>query len=301
MTPKASQNQNLMNCKYLVEKTNINQIIPQFDYRLKLYGPNSITVEIKSYWKLFFEEILSPFYIFQIFSVLLWCFDEYLIYAGCVLFLLLSSAITSLYENRKVKTISKFYSLIVYCSLFQLSIAIHNVIKSENTLVEVLTHQNSKSITRAKDPSDLVPGDIIVIPRIGCVMPCDAILLTGLCMVNESSLTGESVPVTKTPPHSGNEPYNINNHKRHSLFAGTNVIQARYYGGEYVLASVVRTGFDTAKGSLVKSILFPTQVGLKFYKDSMKFLFILVFIAIIGMIYCTYVYYIRKVVIIFFY
>lgn len=37
---------------------------------------------------------------------------------------------------------------------------------------------------------DLVPGDIIEIPRDGCTMFCDAVLLKGNCIVNESTLTG---------------------------------------------------------------------------------------------------------------
>lgn len=49
------------------------------------------------------------------------------------------------------------------------------------------------------DSSALVPGDIMVIPPHGCVLQCDTVLLTGNCIVNESMLTGESVPVTKTP------------------------------------------------------------------------------------------------------
>lgn len=36
----------------------------------------------------------------------------------------------------------------------------------------------------------LVPGDVIVIPAHGCVMHCDAVLLVGNCIVNESMLTG---------------------------------------------------------------------------------------------------------------
>ena len=39
---------------------------------------------------------------------------------------------------------------------------------------------------------DLVPGDVIEIPRGGCIMQCDAVLVTGNCIVNESMLTGTS-------------------------------------------------------------------------------------------------------------
>lgn len=38
--------------------------------------------------------------------------------------------------------------------------------------------------------ADLVPGDIIVVPRIGFEVPCDIALLCGTCVVNESMLTG---------------------------------------------------------------------------------------------------------------
>ena len=37
----------------------------------------------------------------------------------------------------------------------------------------------------------LVPGDVIAVPAHGCVMTCDAVLITGTCIVNESMLTGE--------------------------------------------------------------------------------------------------------------
>lgn len=38
--------------------------------------------------------------------------------------------------------------------------------------------------------TDLVPGDVIVIPANGMIMPCDAALVQGTCIVNESMLTG---------------------------------------------------------------------------------------------------------------
>lgn len=74
----------------------------KFTFRLKLYGPNKIEVEIKSYWQLFKEEVFSPFYIFQLFSIVLWSFDDYISYAFCVLFLTILSATTALIETRKV-------------------------------------------------------------------------------------------------------------------------------------------------------------------------------------------------------
>ena len=40
------------------------------------------------------------------------------------------------------------------------------------------------------DSEDLVPGDVLVIPRNGMSMPCDAALLSGNCIVNEAMLTG---------------------------------------------------------------------------------------------------------------
>ena len=43
------------------------------------------------------------------------------------------------------------------------------------------------------DSINLVPGDVIAIPADGCIMPCDAVLLAGTCIVNESMLTGKPV------------------------------------------------------------------------------------------------------------
>lgn len=55
---------------------------------------------------------------------------------------------------------------------------------------------------------------------------------------------GESVPVTKSPilTSEGNDVYSPDEHKRHTLFCGTRVIQTRYYGHFQVKAVVVRTG-----------------------------------------------------------
>lgn len=132
----------------------------------------------------------------------------------------------------------------------------------------------------------LVPGDVLVIPSHGCIMPCDAVLLTGNCILNESMLTGESVPVTKTPiPGSSEVLYDTKEHARHTLYCGTQVIQTRYYGTEKVIAVVIRTGFSTSKGGLVRSILYPPPVDFKFEQDSYKFVTLLACIASFGFVY----------------
>lgn len=41
----------------------------------------------------------------------------------------------------------------------------------------------------------LVPGDVLVVPPHGCIMTCDAVLITGTCIVNESMLTGISISI----------------------------------------------------------------------------------------------------------
>ncbi|KAL3862275.1 hypothetical protein ACJMK2_008256, partial [Sinanodonta woodiana] len=139
---------------------------------------------------------------------------------------------------------------------------------------------------------DLVPGDVIEIPRNGCIMQCDAVLVTGNCIVNESMLTGESVPVTKTPLPNPKVirddsivQFNTKNHARHILFCGTHIIQTRYYGGQRVRAVVFRTGFTTAKGELVRSILYPKPVDFKFNRDTYKFVGVLASIALSGLVF----------------
>jgi len=56
--------------------------------------------------------------------------------------------------------------------------------------------EEPQTVIQEIDSDELVPGDVIVVPN-NSNMPCDAILLSGTCILNESMLTGESVPVIK--------------------------------------------------------------------------------------------------------
>uniref|UniRef100_A0A3B4U992 Polyamine-transporting ATPase 13A3 n=1 Tax=Seriola dumerili TaxID=41447 RepID=A0A3B4U992_SERDU len=237
------------------------------DYRRLFFEENEIAVRVPSLFKLLIKEVLNPFYIFQLFSVILWSAEDYYYYATAIVFMSVISIATSLY------TIKKQY------------VMLHDMVAAHSVVRVSLCRGN---IDEAMS-TELVPGDVIIIPANGMIMPCDALLIHGTCIVNESMLTGESVPVTKTSlPSLGEEAagsYNIEEHKRHTLFCGTHVIQTRFYTGELVKAVVVRTGFSTEKGQLVRSILYPKPTDFKLYRDAYLFLLCLVGVAGIGFIY----------------
>uniref|UniRef100_A0A3P9NLQ9 Polyamine-transporting ATPase 13A3 n=1 Tax=Poecilia reticulata TaxID=8081 RepID=A0A3P9NLQ9_POERE len=233
------------------------------------FGENEIAVRVPSLFKLLIKEVLNPFYIFQLFSVVLWSAEDYYYYATAIVFMSVISIATSLY------TIRKQY------------VMLHDMVAS-HSVVRVSVCRGDKD-TEQTMSTELVPGDVIAIPANGMVMPCDAVLFQGTCVVNESMLTGESVPVTKTSlPSSGDEAarrYNMEEHKRHTLFCGTHVIQTRFYTGELVKAVVIRTGFSTEKGQLVCSILHPKPTDFRLYRDAYLFLLCLVGVAGIGFVY----------------
>ncbi|TMW45112.1 hypothetical protein DOY81_009808, partial [Sarcophaga bullata] len=210
------------------------------------------------------RQVLNPFYVFQIFSVALWFAYDYYYYA-CV---------------------------IVLMSVFGITMSIVQTKKNQDALRETVHNTGTALIVSEKGETQelptqcLVPGDIIEIPSSGCTMQCDAVLLSGNCILDESMLTGESVPVTKTPlPSKRDVIFDKKEHARHTLFCGTKVIQTRLIGTDKVLAIVINTGNITAKGGLIRSILYPPPVDYKFEQDSYKFIEFLGLIALIGFIY----------------
>lgn len=71
-------------------------------FRLKLYGGNSVEVKVMSYWTIFINEVFNPFYLFQVFSIVLWSLDEYYQYATCVFILSTASCVTALCQTKQV-------------------------------------------------------------------------------------------------------------------------------------------------------------------------------------------------------
>jgi len=70
---------------------------------------------------------------------------------------------------------------------------------------------------------ELVPGDIMALEN-SKTIPCDGIILDGSILVNEASLTGESVPVLKEyydPQHGAYDELSM---RKHTLYSGTKVL-----------------------------------------------------------------------------
>ncbi|XP_067898378.1 polyamine-transporting ATPase 13A3-like isoform X2 [Heterodontus francisci] len=243
------------------------------EYRKLFFGVNEVEVKVPSVFKLLIKEVLNPFYIFQLFSVTLWIFIGYYYYGVAIVIMSLISIVTSLHTVRKQYFM--LHDMVAAHSIVRVSVS-----RANGEIEETLS-------------TDLVPGDVIVIPTNATIMPCDSVLLSGTCIVNESMLTGESVPVTKinlpnpikSPKGLEDEIYNPEKHKRHTLFCGSTVIQTRFYTGELVKAAVVRTGFSTTKGQLVRSILYPKPTDFKLYRDAYLFLLCLIGVAGIGFLY----------------
>ncbi|EHA57052.1 hypothetical protein MGG_06925 [Pyricularia oryzae 70-15] len=243
-------------------------------HRDLVFGTNLIDIEQKSMFRLLVDEVFHPFYVFQIASLILWSMDEYYYYATAIFLMSFGSITTTLIETRatmrRLREISRFE-----CD------------------VRVLRN----GFWRYVASGDLVPGDIYEVSDPNLTQfPADSLLLGGDCIVNESMLTGESVPVSKIPA-TDESLHDLNlaaatlspELARHFLFCGTKIIRARrpVEGGEgeaVALAMVVRTGFNTTKGSLVRSMLFPKPSGFKFYRDSFRYISVMACVAMVGFI-----------------
>jgi magnesium-transporting ATPase (P-type) len=104
---------------------------------------------------------------------------------------------------------------------------------------------------------------------IGMSLPADAILVRGRVVVDESMLTGESVPVTKSAFQHSSTDKDATKRTANILYSGT-VVKVVYEGSggggggveeEGVAAAAVamayRTGFRSARGELIAALITP--------------------------------------------
>ncbi len=211
--------------------------VNEYNFKRTIYGLNSIKVSITPLMKTLINEILTPFYVFQFFSCTLWFFELYFQFATCILVISAVSIAYSLYSIRRNER------------------ALRNMIHKENQvkvyrkLLNKANNKNNEYEEIIVNSSDLVPGDIIEIKN-NMTMQCDALLIENSnVVVNESMLTGESIPITKLgigklTNHNKNDLlFNIKDNIKHVLFSGTQIIQTRCSSSnEKQKAIVLKTG-----------------------------------------------------------
>ena len=272
--------------------------IPEYKYQKQIYGECDLNIEIASYLKLLFTEFSDPFYLFQVFSFALWISNNYKAYAYVIIVTTIISLFISVTETR-----SNLLN-IQQMARYSCDVVVHRR-NNENEIIK----ETISSI-------ELCPGDVFEIPEDGMVMPCDSIVLNGNVIINEAMLTGESTPIFKVQLPPLNAEFNKEKCTKHILYAGTKIIQKRnnknnsntqsIYSdinsrntnktitpnttnninskSKTVTAIVLSTGFNTTKGNLIRSILFPKAVDFKFKKDSIRYIFLMAILSIIGFV-----------------
>ncbi|XP_014233624.1 probable cation-transporting ATPase W08D2.5 isoform X1 [Trichogramma pretiosum] len=239
--------------------------------RRDVYGPNELSLPSDGFTTLLISEILDPFYIFQAFSFCLWILDGYYCYAFVILATSCCSIVAEVVQTQNNQR------------------KLRETVSSSNDEITLFYNTFSNN-TRTVPIKELIPGDVIVLSssQIGSSMPCDAFLIQGQCIVDESMLTGESLPFVKTSTSrsaANHDLYDDKKHARHTLYSGTKILQVKNIGCERVIAIVLRTGFSTTKGKLIRSILYPPPLDYQFEQDSYKFVGLLAIVACFGVAY----------------
>ncbi|KAK0266807.1 putative cation-transporting ATPase 1 [Friedmanniomyces endolithicus] len=225
------------------------------------YGPNTFDIPVPSFSELFKEHAVAPFFVFQVFCVGLWMLDEYWYYSLFTLFMLVVFESTVVWQRQR--TLKEFRGM---------TIKPHEVyVYRENSWTEVMSDA-------------LLPGDLVSVGRTkeDSGVACDMLLVEGSAIVNEAMLSGESTPVLKDsvqlrPADARIEPEGLD--KNAFLWGGTKVLQVQHGTASAdaqdtvpqlasgvppppdsgALAVVIKTGFETNQGALVRTMIYSTE------------------------------------------
>ncbi|MBW0461714.1 hypothetical protein O181_001429 [Austropuccinia psidii MF-1] len=262
----------------LSQLSNSSGIGSELDLALakEMYGKNTFNIPVPTFFELLGEHMQAPFFVFQMFSVGLWFLDEYWYYSLFTLFMLIVFECTTVFQ--RLRTLNEFRTMSIKPYMI-------NVFRS-GKWSQVMS-------------DDLVPGDLMSVVRTkdDSGVPCDLLLLRGTCIANEAMLSGESTPLLKESIElrSGQDRLDFLGEDRNSgLFGGTKVLQVtpptqhdeseRHLttpdGG--CLALVLRTGFGTTQGQLVRTMIFSTEQVTANNLESFLFLAFLMLFAIIA-------------------
>ena len=252
-----------------------DELIPKFikglsdieiNYMQIIFGICDIDIIVNGILKILLHELTDPFYLFQLYSIILWYCTDYYYYASVIVIITLISLSISVYEtHRNLKQIQKM-------SKYSCPVNVYR--RNEKNEIEV---KNISSI-------ELVPGDLFEIPEDGLSLPCDTLLIKGSVIVNESMLTGESTPIIKLSLTNDDNIYDTKNIEsdKHILFCGTKIVQKRSLKNQKTMGIVYETGFKTFKGNLISNILFPKEQEEEFTRDSVKYIIFMTILCFFG-------------------
>ncbi|MDE3177933.1 MAG: HAD-IC family P-type ATPase [Pseudomonadota bacterium] len=140
------------------------------------FGPNAVTSEVREPWRLFLSKFWAPSpWLLETAIVLQLALGEYVeasVIAGLLLF---NVGLSFVQESRANGALA--------------------VLKSKLELIAMVRRDGA---WRRLGAGELVPGDAMRLP-LGGLIPADATLLSGSITVDQSMLTGESVPVAVEP------------------------------------------------------------------------------------------------------
>jgi Mg2+-importing ATPase len=198
--------------------------------RLATAGYNAITATQVPWWEIAVRQFRSAFiYLLLIAVAIVFAIGEYLD-AGIILgFVIINAALGFSLEYKSDQALRALQQFITPRARVKRDSQWHTI-----------------------DSRNLVPGDIIRLET-GDAVPADVrILSVHNLIVNETTLTGESVPVPKRPDTLTTEPKNV--YESHNLcFSGTSVV-----GGD-AIALVLETGAHTAMGSIARLTVETTR------------------------------------------
>lgn len=259
------------------------------------YGRNSVDVPTPTFLDIFLKQILGPVPVFQMFCTILWLLDEYWNYA--IFHFVMICVLEASTAFSRLKNVTS--------------------LRGMQTGVAEQIYVRRDGEWRIRSTADLLPGDVFSVPDAstatasaagnsgGISVPCDAIILSGSAVVNEASLTGESVPQLKealiADGVAAKVPLDINGeHRAHVLFSGTSVMQidgskAQQQQSQSLKAPdngcvcvCLRTGFASSQGTLVRMIEFSSEQVMGSTKESITLLLILLMFAIVASGYVLY-------------
>ncbi|KAK9171895.1 P-type ATPase A domain containing protein, partial [Cryptosporidium meleagridis] len=207
-----------------------------------LYGINNYEIPKEKFLDLFIEQIISPFFLFQIFCVLLWILDEYWQMSLFTLFMLCTLEAQMVFrrlkesdELRNMRRPSCF--ILVYREYTWKYINTDHLLPGDIIAISSTISSNSlKNKNFNENSSNNNNQDEEAVS----IAPCDFVLLSGSITVNEAMLTGECTPKIKVSMNNDEDQdeneqnsklnekiFDIDGFKNHVIFAGTNIILTR--------------------------------------------------------------------------